>query len=78
MDEAAIRQLVRDALHRHLHGPGEPPPGDSDLPLPGSAAPWKAHPSHVRFLTLAPGDGSCIVEPAVACSHCGFCQSYGH
>jgi hypothetical protein len=69
MDEAAVRQLVRDALARHLQGPAGPV---------GAEAPWKAHVSHGRLPTPPPPDGSCVVEPAVRCSHCGFCQSYGH
>ena len=24
------------------------------------------------------GDGSCLIEPAVRCNHCGYCVSYGH
>jgi hypothetical protein len=23
-------------------------------------------------------EGACVIEPAVRCNHCGFCQSYGH
>ena len=23
-------------------------------------------------------DGPCLIEPAVLCNHCGYCQSYGH
>jgi hypothetical protein len=32
------------------------------------------------MFTLAPGDpeGRCLIEPAVACNHCGYCKSYGH
>ena len=22
--------------------------------------------------------GRCIIEPGVACNHCGYCKSYGH
>ena len=36
--------------------------------------------SHVLF-ALPNGtdvDGSCIIEPAVLCNHCGYCKSYGH
>jgi hypothetical protein len=40
-----------------------------------------AHASHI-ILQVAPGseidDGMCVIEPAVRCNHCGFCQSYGH
>ncbi|HZT78108.1 MAG TPA: hypothetical protein VFA27_15750 [Vicinamibacterales bacterium] len=23
-------------------------------------------------------DGMCIIEPSVRCTHCGYCQTYGH
>jgi hypothetical protein len=28
--------------------------------------------------TGADADGPCMIEPAVACTHCGYCKSYGH
>jgi predicted Zn-ribbon and HTH transcriptional regulator len=37
----------------------------------------QAHLSHAKFALPALGE-SCIIEPAVACNHCGFCKSYGH
>jgi hypothetical protein len=47
------------------------------LPL----TPCPSNPSHV-LLAVLPGsgvdDGMCVIEPAVRCTHCGFCQSYGH
>lgn len=24
------------------------------------------------------GDGPCLIEPGVRCSHCGYCLSFGH
>ncbi len=24
------------------------------------------------------GDGPCLIEPGVRCTHCGFCVSFGH
>jgi hypothetical protein len=40
-----------------------------------------SHPSHI-LLTVPPGsevdEGMCVIEPQVRCTHCGFCQSYGH
>ncbi len=34
--------------------------------------------SHALYLTLVnPGD-SCLIEPAVPCNHCGYCQTHGH
>ncbi len=38
------------------------------------------HASHLR-LPLArgdDGDGACLIEPSVRCTHCGYCQSLGH
>ena len=38
------------------------------------------HPSHARFVQMPDGDGRspCLIEVAVTCVHCGYCQSYGH
>jgi hypothetical protein len=40
-----------------------------------------SHASHI-LLKVLPGsdvdEGMCVIEPAVRCNHCGFCQSYGH
>jgi hypothetical protein len=69
MDEAALRQLVREAVSRHLQQDGG---------AASASAPWKTHASHVRFELAPTSDGACIVEPAVRCTHCGYCQSMGH
>ena len=41
---------------------------------------YVAHASFVRLPLLSggDGDGACLIEPAVRCTHCGYCQSYGH
>jgi hypothetical protein len=81
--EDELRQLVRETVARHL-GVETPmptavrprPAAAPQLPIPD----WRRHPSHVR-LVLPSGrdqDGPCMVEPSVGCSHCGFCQSWGH
>ena len=47
---------------------------------PGSRArllQFTSHPSHYRY-ALPPSDGPCLIEPAVPCNHCGYCQSHGH
>jgi hypothetical protein len=72
MNEDALRTLVREALARHM-GRTEParhlegPPAGPD-------------PSRARFVLPdgSDGDGACLIEPAVRCNHCGYCQSYGH
>jgi hypothetical protein len=38
------------------------------------------HASHLLLVLPArpDSDGTCVIEPGVACVHCGFCQSFGH
>ena len=77
IDEQELRALVREAIARHVPATGaEPiPPAFS---AHGPAA--HAHASHLRFALWrgSDADGACLIEPAVRCNHCGYCQSYGH
>jgi len=81
--EDELRQLVRETIARHLGGetPASPAGRPRQAAAPLLPVPdWRRHPSHFR-LVLPSGrdqDGPCMVEPAVGCSHCGFCQSWGH
>lgn len=69
MHEEDLRALVREAVARHLHGAGALPPP----PVPSR------HASHAVFaLAAATGDGMCVIEPDVRCTHCNYCKSYGH
>jgi len=66
--------MIRDSIARHLGG------GTPAAPRASSAASFSSHASFAR-LPLASGgdgDGMCIIEPAVRCTHCGYCQSFGH
>lgn len=76
MTDEDIRALVREAVARHLGGPA-PAPAAAPATLPPA---WRAHPSFGRFLVASGGDdnGPCIIEPAVTCNHCGYCQLHGH
>ncbi|MGE5244697.1 MAG: hypothetical protein ACM3SQ_10770 [Betaproteobacteria bacterium] len=72
-----LRALVRDAIARLK--PRASFDNDADRLEPRAPADG-AHPSHFR-LPLArggDGDGACLIEPSVRCTHCGYCQSYGH
>ena len=74
MNEQELRRLVREAIARHAGASG----GQSVQA--SSAAVLHLHASHGLF-TLPAGadtDGQCLIEPAVMCSHCGYCKSYGH
>ena len=69
MNDLHLRELVREAIVRHL---------GREAAIVGTVP--QGHPSH-RVFALPVGrevDGSCLIEPAVRCNHCGYCQSYGH
>lgn len=62
--------MIRDSIARQSGVPRAPDP----------IAAFVAQVSHLR-LPLASGgddDGACIIEPSVRCTHCGYCQSFGH
>lgn len=69
--------MIRDSIARQAGDAGASRrPGAA----PDPAAAFRAHVSHLR-LPIATGgdeDGACIIEPAVRCTHCGFCVSFGH
>jgi hypothetical protein len=71
MTDQELRAMIRDSIARHAGSPRRSPD-------PVSA--FNAHVSHARLPLLrgADDDGACIIEPAVRCNHCGYCQSLGH
>jgi hypothetical protein len=86
MNDRELRALVRDAVARHLQsGSAESGTGASTTPsrfVPESApvsqpSHMTAHPSHVMYRIVNVTD-SCVIEPTVACNHCGYCKSHGH
>ena len=70
MSDDTVRAIVRLAINRHLAR------RRVESPAPGAARPV----SFALFALPAGADagGACLVEPTVACTHCGYCQSYGH
>jgi hypothetical protein len=71
ISDQELRAMVRDAIARHDHHEVV------DLPVPDHPGPHASH----GLLTLVTGgdpDGRCLIEPAVRCNHCGYCQSMGH
>lgn len=75
MTDDQLRALVREAVTRHL-GVRDAHGGAAPVPM----LVLKQHASHYRY-ALASGDesdGPCLIEPAVRCNHCGYCQSHGH
>jgi hypothetical protein len=66
-----LREMVRDAIRRRS---GRETDTALVTPL------FNEHASHA-LLPLArggDGDGTCLIEPAVRCNHCGYCLSFGH
>lgn len=72
MTEQELRTLVREAIARHTAPPVEP--------WSTRATAVHQHASHalIALPAGADGDGLCLIEPAVACNHCGYCKSVGH
>ncbi len=74
MTEQELRAVVRDAIARQA---GRAPAAPATWVRPGGPM---RHASHGVFVLQsgADQDGPCVIEPAVACDHCGYCKSYGH
>ncbi len=86
MHDDQLRALVRDAVRRHV-SPAVPEPlaptrparvASTLSPAPTAVAPATMHLSHAMYLTLVNPGEACLIEPAVACNHCGYCQCHGH
>ena len=75
MNEDELRALVREAIARH----GAASPNEVTARAPAFPA-FQHHASHGLFVVPSGGDagGACLIEPAVLCSHCGYCKSWGH
>lgn len=73
MNEEQLRALVREAVARHLGGS---PPAAGEA-MPARFVTHVTHASHARYL-LPESDGPCLIEPAVRCNRCGYCESHGH
>ncbi len=71
MTDPDLRAMIRDSIARHA---------GATRVAPDPASAFGAHLSHLRLPVLRGGDddGACIIEPAVRCNHCGYCQSLGH
>ena len=74
MNEDALRALVRDTIARLGASTVESSQTVSNMP---GLLHLAGHPSQYQY-DLPPSDGPCIIEPGVACNHCGYCQAHGH
>ena len=75
MTDEQLRSLVRQVIDQHLPAArqGEPAPL-----APRLSGPPAAHASHLILVVEDAGDGPCVIEPALPCTHCGYCKSLGH
>jgi hypothetical protein len=76
MSEDQLRALVRQIVAERLAS-RQPSAHAPLLPLPMEPT---SHSSHGMLRMAPPVEKGqpCIIEPAVACGLCGFCQSLGH
>jgi hypothetical protein len=65
---ALIRETVMKALAAREAGPRPAAP----------SKPAADHASHGVYVTLVNAGDACLIEPAVACTHCEYCRSHGH
>lgn len=79
MNEQELRALVRESIAKQL--------GESRVPAATAhrgpeMVDSRLHASHgvyaIARLDAPDGDGPCIIEPAVPCTHCDYCKSHGH
>lgn len=71
MDEEQLRGAIREIIARRLAAP--------DPSAERVEVAWTLHASHGRLRMLPSSASSpCLIEPAVPCNHCGYCQSLGH
>lgn len=81
MNEDELRALIRQAVEKHLgSASAREIPGElrRDAAFGRGGEPVVSISFGQYQLERAPGDTSCLIEPAVRCNHCGFCKCHGH
>jgi hypothetical protein len=80
MNDQELRAMVRDSIARHAGAESVRRSPSPQIGFGGTDTTYVSHASFVRLPLLSGGDddGACLIEPAVRCNHCGYCQSYGH
>jgi hypothetical protein len=81
ISEEELRSMVRAAVARARQEPSFEGQLETQFAAQSdSPVRPQSHASHARLGLLGGGDadGQCLIEPAVRCTHCGYCQSLGH
>ena len=73
MNEDALRALIRQAVSRQLTAEASSP----QTTARSEPVTFVTHASHFRYALPSSG-GPCLIEPAVTCNHCGYCESHGY
>ena len=75
MTKEELRTLVRAIVADRLRQEAA-----SDAPeavsRPDSSV--STHASHAIYVSVLNVGDACVIEPDVACNHCGYCKSHGH
>jgi hypothetical protein len=73
--EKELRAMVRESIARVAGARIT-----TQLPRVRATEGGWTHASHLLLPLLrgGDGDGMCLIEPTVACNHCGYCLSFGH
>ena len=81
MNDDEVRALVREAIQRHLgtstSGPTSLTRSAESSVEAGSSQPVMLSFSRYKVQRVS-DDGMCLIEPAVRCNHCGYCECHGH
>ena len=81
MTDDEIRSLIRIAIGKHMSASARPEPVELQR-TPAEAASGREGGQGISFgryaLPRADDDTMCIIEPAVKCNHCGYCQCHWH
>lgn len=75
LSEVELRVIIQDLVARQLAR------RRADIADTGTSTDaCREHPSHALLSAVrgANAGDACLIEPAVRCRHCGYCQSYGH
>lgn len=81
MNDDEIRALIRVAIAKHLSAFARDETGElrrtPTEAASGREGGWGMSSSQYP-LPRAEDDTQCLIEPAVRCNHCGYCQCHGH
>lgn len=78
MTDQELRALVRDAIARRTAVSDTVRVVSDTMSEPDPARDFRANVAFAMLPLARGGDGPCLIEPGVRCSHCGYCLSFGH